>query len=99
MVTLTTVHKAPASQGKNRHTCDYLRLYSNCDDQLYLSTKKASHGLCCDIHRPALTILWKRVFGNKQKPQTLYVCVMRDMTKSYPKWQSCAVHAVKTQRD
>jgi len=41
----------------------------------------------------------KRVFDNKQKPQTLYVCVMRDMTKSYPKWQSCAVHAVKTQRD
>jgi hypothetical protein len=49
--------------------------------------------------QPSLTILWKRVFDNKQKPQTLYVCVMRDMTKSYPKWQSCAVHAVKTQRD
>ena len=95
MVTLTTVHKAPASQGKNRHTCDYLRLYSNCDDQLYYQQKKQATGFVVT----ALTILWKRVIDNKQKPQTLYVCVMRDMTKSYPKWQSCAVHAVKTQRD
>ena len=36
MVTLTTaMHKALASKENNIHTCDYLRLYSNCDDQLY----------------------------------------------------------------